>query len=71
MSEDTQTTLSAPEQELPKETESCALIKKGARFEEVRDLAIQCRTTHPTEPVEWFKELDGTYTLIRILIGNG
>jgi hypothetical protein len=36
-------------------------IIKGCTFEEARDMAIQCRKTHPDESVGWYKCDNNTY----------
>ncbi len=54
--------------ELP---ETTLLIKRGCSFNEVLTMATQNRKTHPNEPVEWFPDGNGTYTLNRVVIING
>lgn len=64
--EGTPTEVSDEEYEVVEKTE---ILRKGATFEEVRDLAMQNRKTHPNEPVEW--QLDSnhnTYTLRRVIV---
>jgi hypothetical protein len=56
-------------EELPEET--TVLIKRGCSFSEVVIMATQNRKTHPNEPVEWFPDGNGTYTLNRVVIING
>jgi hypothetical protein len=53
------------------EHEQEILIKSGCTFEEVRSMAIHCRTTHPNESVQWRKDTNNTYTLNRVVKSNG
>jgi len=47
------------------------VLLKNASFEQVRDLALQNRKTHPNEPVEWQLDSENnTYTLKKVVV-NG
>lgn len=51
-------------------TEKCILLNRGRSFEVVREMAIAHRKAHPGVPVEWVKEKDETYALMRIENGS-
>jgi len=43
--------------------EKHTIIKSGCTFEDARNIAIQCRSTHPNESVGWYKCDDNAYVV--------
>jgi hypothetical protein len=55
-----------PELEPEPDHEKYFLIERGASFENMREMAILQRRRNPDTPIEWIKEKDGTYILMRV-----
>ena len=48
-------------------TEHRILVKKGIEWNEAVEMAIQCRKTHPDEPIEILPMDTGLFTVVRVV----